>query len=45
MVPVNLIAAIQGAGFDYGMSPAGIARKVVQGSSVLWTRKASVVLK
>jgi hypothetical protein len=45
MVPVNLIAAIQGAGFDYGMSPAGIARKVVQGSSVLWSRKASVVVK
>ena len=42
---VPVIAAIQGAGFDYGMSPAGIARKVVQGSSVLWTRKASVVLK
>lgn len=45
MVPVNLVAAIQGAGFDYGMSPAGIARKVVQGSSVLWSRKASVVVK
>jgi len=42
MVPINLIAAIQGAGFDYGMSPAQIARKIVAGSSVLWTRKSSV---
>lgn len=42
MVPVNLIAAIQGAGFDYGMSPAQIARKIVAGSSVLWTRDSSV---
>ncbi|MEP3047261.1 MAG: multiheme c-type cytochrome [Roseibium sp.] len=45
MVPVNLIAAIQGAGFDYGMSPAQIAREVVKGSSVLWSRKTSVMLK
>ncbi len=42
MVPVNLIAAIQGAGFDFGMSPAQIAREVVRGSSVLWTRNAKV---
>ncbi|MEP1930601.1 MAG: multiheme c-type cytochrome [Roseibium sp.] len=45
MVPVNLIAAIQGAGFDYGLSPAQIARDVVKGSSVLWSRKTSVKLK
>ena len=45
MVPVNLIAAIQGAGFDYGMSPAEIAREVVRGSSVLWSRKTTVALK
>lgn len=45
MVPVNLIAAIQGAGFDYGMSPAQIAREVVRGSTVLWTRKAVVSIK
>lgn len=42
MVPVNLIAAIQGAGFDYGMSPAQIAREIVRGSSVLWTRRSKV---
>lgn len=42
MVPVNLIAAIQGAGFDYGMSPAQIARQIVRGSSVLWTRRSKV---
>lgn len=45
MVPVNLVAAIQGAGFDYGMSPARIAREVVRGSSVLWSRKTTVTLK
>lgn len=45
MVPVNLVAAIQGAGFDYGMSPAQIAREVVKGSSVLWSRKTTVTLK
>lgn len=45
MVPVNLIAAIQGAGFDYGMSPAQIAREVVAGSSILWTRKSTVAIR
>lgn len=45
MVPVNLIAAIQGAGFDYGMSPAQIAREVVNGSSVLWARRSRVTIK
>jgi Cytochrome c554 and c-prime len=42
MVPVNLIAAIQVAGFDYQMSPAEVARQIVAGSVVLWTRKATV---
>ena len=45
MVPVNLIDAIQDAGFDYGMSPAGIARAIVKGSLVLWTRTADVTLQ
>lgn len=45
MVPVNLIAAIQGAGFDYGMSPAQIAREVVRGSSVLWSRKSTIEIR
>ena len=45
MVPVNLIAAIQGAGFDYGMSPAQIAREIVAGGSVLWTRRTRVQIR
>jgi hypothetical protein len=45
MVPINLIDTVQKGGFDYGMSPAGIAREVVKGGSVLWTRKAQVRLQ
>ncbi len=45
MVPVNLIAAIQVAGFDYGMSPAQVAREVVRGSSVLYSRHLNVTIK
>jgi hypothetical protein len=44
MVPVNLIDTIQDAGFDYGMSPADIARRVVDGSAALWIRNAEVTL-
>jgi hypothetical protein len=44
MVPVNLIDAIQEAGFDYGMSPADIAKRIVDGSAALWTRTAEVTL-
>jgi Cytochrome c554 and c-prime len=44
MVPVNLVDAIQDAGFDYGMSPAEIARRIVDGSAALWTRNAEVTL-
>ena len=44
MVPINLIDAIQDAGFDYGMSPADIARRIVDGSAALWTRSAEVTL-
>ncbi|MFQ5785583.1 MAG: multiheme c-type cytochrome, partial [Alphaproteobacteria bacterium] len=42
MVPVNLIAAIQGAGFDYGMSPKEIADAVVAGSLVVWERRLKI---
>jgi hypothetical protein len=45
MVPVNLVDAIQDAGFDYGMSPAEIARRIVDGSAALWTRNAEVTLQ
>lgn len=38
MVPVNLIAAIQGAGFDFGMSPKEIGDAVVAGAEVIAER-------
>lgn len=44
MVPVNLVDQIKDAGFDYGESPAEIARKIVDGSLALWTRTAEVRL-
>ena len=42
MVPVNLIAAIQGVGFDYGMSPKKIADAVVDGAVVVWQRRLKI---
>ena len=44
MVPVNLLAAIQGVGFDYGTSPAEIGRRIVDGASVLWERETIVTI-
>ncbi len=38
MVPVNLIAAVQEVGFDYGMSPREVGDAVVAGHEVLWTK-------
>ena len=40
MVPVNLIDAIKGVGFDYGMSAREVAERVVEGHQILWTRQA-----
>jgi hypothetical protein len=44
MVPVNLIAAIQGVGFDYGMSPKEIAERVVAGAHTLYDKTVTVRL-
>lgn len=44
MLPSNLIDTIKDGGFDYGMSPAEIARAIVAGSLPVWTRKADVRL-
>ena len=44
MIPSNLIDTIKDGGFDYGMSPAEIARAVVAGAIPIWTRKAEVRL-
>ena len=42
MVPVHLVAEIMGAGFDYGMSPAQVARGIVAGHQVLWSRELEI---
>lgn len=44
MVPVNLVEAIQGVGFDYGMSPRDVADGIVAGHLVLWERELAVDL-
>ncbi len=38
MIPVNLVNAIKGVGFDYFMSPREVADRVVAGHLVLWER-------
>jgi len=38
MVPVNLVYAIQEAGFDYNMSPRDVADAVVAGHQVVWEK-------
>ena len=44
MIPSNLIDTVKDGGFDYGKSPAEIARAVVAGSIPVWTRKVEVRL-
>lgn len=44
MIPSNLIDTVKDGGFDYNMSPAEIARAVVNGSVAVRTRSADVVL-
>ncbi len=39
MVPVNLIKEISMGGFEYNLSPAEIARRVVAGKHLLWEKK------
>ncbi len=43
-IPINLIFAIQGVGFDYGMSPKEIADRVLEGAEILWERRVTVDL-
>ncbi|WP_175443035.1 multiheme c-type cytochrome [Halofilum ochraceum] len=42
MVPVNLIAAIQDVGFDYGMSPKEIADRVVEGAEIVREKRTTI---
>ncbi len=44
-IPINLLFAIQGAGFDYGMSPKEIADRVLEGAEILWERAVTVDLR
>lgn len=44
MVPVNLVAAIQGAGFDYNMTPREVANAVRDGQSVLYDTEVTIRL-
>ncbi|MCB9398738.1 MAG: NapC/NirT family cytochrome c [Acidobacteria bacterium] len=41
MIPVNLISAIQGVGFDYGLSPRQIADRVVAGHLTIASREVT----
>ncbi len=42
MVPVNLVAAVAGVGFDYGLSPRAVADRVVEGHVLLWERNTKI---
>ncbi|MCZ6705198.1 MAG: hypothetical protein O6942_04795, partial [Bacteroidetes bacterium] len=42
MLPVNLVAEIQGVGFDYFMSSRQVADRIVQGAQVLWEREFEI---
>ena len=42
MVPVNLIGSIAVGGFEYGLSPREIARRVVAGKHLLWEQSLSI---
>jgi hypothetical protein len=45
MVPVNLIDAIKGVGFDYGLSAKKLADRVVAGHQILWEHSKEVNLE
>ncbi len=38
-VPVNLLVAIQGVGFDYGMTPRQLGDALIAGAQLLWERE------
>ncbi len=44
-VPVNLVKEISGVGFDYGMSAAEIADKLVKGHQVIWEKVEFIELR
>jgi len=42
MLPVNLIHAVQGVGFEYGMTTKQLADRVVSGNTTIWEYEGSV---
>ncbi len=44
MVPVNLVDAIKGGGFDYGMSPRDVADAVVAGHAAIWEKRLTFLV-
>lgn len=44
MIPINLVAAIQGVGFDYNMSAREVADAVVAGGEILWEKNVDIAL-
>jgi len=44
MVPVNLVAEIQGVGFDYNMSPREVADAVREGTLLVYDKEVTVHL-
>ena len=44
-VPVNLVKAISGVGFDYGMSEKEVADKLVSGHQTIWEKQETIELK
>jgi len=44
MQPVSLIDAIKGVGFDYGLSPAEVARRLVAGAQTIRERETTITI-
>ncbi|MBL4700725.1 MAG: hypothetical protein JKX85_05640 [Phycisphaeraceae bacterium] len=42
MIPVNLVNAIKGVGFDYSMSARDISQSLVAGHQVIWEREIAI---
>lgn len=42
MIPVNLVNAIKGVGFDYQMSARDISEKLIEGHQLVWEREVKL---
>lgn len=43
-VPVNLLVAIQNVGFDFGMKPSTIGKKLIAGTQELWVKNVTLAV-